>query len=108
MTDRQLVKYAREFRRGVLGKRSSFMMCAAVCLPLETILSMAGVDVTIVESHFAEVNHIWLRLPDGRILDPTADQFGLEPVYLGPLPLIYETRQARLAVALTRGVRDGE
>jgi hypothetical protein len=36
------------------------------------------------------MNHIWLRLPDGRALDATADQFNtlfpsmdLPPVYLG-------------------------
>ena len=71
-------------------------MCLAVCAPLQGFLSLAGIDTTIVEAHFAETNHVWLQLPDGRILDPTADQFGLDVVYIGPLPLSYSTRQARL------------
>ena len=31
-------------------------------------------------------NHVWLRLSDGRALNPSADRFnaGLPPVYLGP------------------------
>ena len=32
------------------------------------------------------VEHVVLELPDGRVLDVTADQFGLDPVYLGPMP----------------------
>ncbi len=97
MTDRKLKKVVTDFRAGILGGRSSFLMCAAVCLPLETYLSCCcGLHVTIETTNFAEVNHYWLRLPDGRILDPTADQFGLEPVYLGPLPEAYALRKARL------------
>ena len=38
------------------------------------------------------MNHIWIRLADGRVLDPTADQFGdYPPVYLGdPLPELHK------------------
>lgn len=96
MTDRQLKRYAASFRTGILAGRSSRMMCFAVCAPLQALLKLCGVETELVEAHFAELNHVWLRLPDGRILDPTADQFGLESVYLGPLPLIYELRQARM------------
>lgn len=94
MTDRQLVKAARDFRRGVIGRRSSRLMCFAVCAPLETLLALGGVEVRLEELQFVEVNHVVLRLGDGRILDPTADQFGLEPVYLGPMPTRYEQMQA--------------
>jgi hypothetical protein len=64
-------------------------MCAAVCYPLVTLLNMAGVKCEIVESDLGDMNHVWLKLADGRALDPTADQFnrlyrmGLPPVYLG-------------------------
>lgn len=36
-------------------------------------------------------DHIWLELSDGRVLDPTADQFplSLPPVYLGEQPMQY-------------------
>jgi hypothetical protein len=37
------------------------------------------------------MNHVWIKLTDGRALDPTADQFNvlfpamkMPPVYLGP------------------------
>lgn len=52
---------------------------------------MAGVETECVETDLGAMNHIWLRLPDGRALDPTADQFNrlfpamnLPAVYLGP------------------------
>lgn len=68
-------------------------MCLAVCLPLEGLLRAAGVEAMAEKADFPghpEVaSHMWLRLPDGRILDPTADQFGLPPVYLGELPNQY-------------------
>lgn len=34
--------------------------------------------------------HFWIELEDGNIVDATADQFGLEPVYIGPLPDNYD------------------
>lgn len=34
-------------------------------------------------------NHVFIRLADGRILDATADQFGLAPIYLGHMPAQY-------------------
>lgn len=71
-------------------------MCFAVCAPLQGLLSASGIETELEGINFPEVNHYFLRLPDGRILDPTADQFGLEPVYLGPMPLQYEARHARL------------
>lgn len=89
MTDREIIRYAASFRRGIIGKASSAMMCYAICAPLEGLLNLPGMQLE--EVHFPEINHVWLRLSDGRILDPTADQFGhgLPPVYLGPVPGIY-------------------
>jgi hypothetical protein len=90
MTDMQLKRYASQFRRGIIGRRKSDQMCFAVCAPLEGLLSLAGVDARLRKVDFMAINHCWLELPDGRILDPTADQFGLEPVYLGALPALYQ------------------
>lgn len=90
MTDRRLIRIVAGFRAGILNGRPSALMCFAVCAPLHTYLSLLGVETRMVEARFAEVNHVWLALEDGRILDPTADQFGLEPVYLGSLPRSYE------------------
>lgn len=83
------------FRSGILDGRPSRMMCFAVCAPLQAYLSMCGVETALVEAHFEECNHVWLQLPDGRILDPTADQFGFPRVYIGPVPRQYATREAR-------------
>lgn len=85
MTDTELVEFAADFREGVLGGRGSALMCAAVCMPLVTLLGLYGVEAKLMESETDACNHIWLLLADGRVLDPTADQFeGMPPVYLGP------------------------
>ena len=86
MTDPELVDFATEFRTGILDGRSSKSMCFAVCAPLASLLHLHGVETEVVESDLGETNHFWIRLADGRVLDPTADQFdkSLPPVYLGP------------------------
>lgn len=84
MTDRQLRRIALDMRRGILGARPSRDMCMAVSAPLQGLLSAVyGFETTLETVDFAETNHVWLRLPDGRVLDATADQFGREAVYLG-------------------------
>src|SRR5689334_11816299 len=89
MTDAQLIEFTAAFRDGILDGDDSWMMCAAVCYPLVTLLNMHGVKAELVETDLGECNHIWMRLADGRALDPTADQFnklfGYEypAVYLG-------------------------
>lgn len=76
MEDKQLISYCRSFREGLLGGRSSYLMCAAVCWPLVGLLEMLySVKCEAVESHLGEINHVWIKLADGRALDPTADQF---------------------------------
>lgn len=97
MTTRQLKRFVTEFREGVLAGRGPYMMCFAVCAPLQGFLSVCcGIKTELREAWFNECNHCWLELPDGRIIDPTADQFGMEPVYIGKLPLSYATRKARI------------
>ena len=103
MNDRRLRRLVQGFRDGILEGRSSEFMCFAVCAPLQAYLSLCGVETTLVEASFAEVNHVWLQLPDGRILDPTADQFGLDAVYLGGLPLAYSLGRARLRADVAEG-----
>lgn len=97
MNDDELLEFASEFREGIIdgvGGGQSDFMCAAICWPLVTILNMQGVpceSVTTdnVETDYGSCNHVWIRLADGRALDPTADQFNnvareYPPVYLGP------------------------
>lgn len=103
MKDIDLVEIAGEFRRGILGRRKSAGMCAAVCWALQSYLSvihnlaLEAVEGGVEIEGVAWCNHVWLRLSDGRVLDPTIDQFsdmlGTDPsmtVYLGePLPLVH-------------------
>lgn len=104
MTDKQLVRFATQFRKGILAGKSSASMCWAVAAPLCGLLTMVGVQTVLTEGDVTQgrqrdiTNHFWLTLEDGRILDPTADQFTdtgrkLPPVYLGPRPAWY--RQAK-------------
>ena len=90
MSDDELKQFATDFRGGILDGRSSEMTCFMVCAPLAGLLQMRGVTVAVEEGDLGFCNHFWLRLQDGRVLDPTADQFNalfslaLPPVYLGP------------------------
>ncbi len=98
MTHAELKEAALEFREGILDGRPSDSMCFAVCAAFQGFLSAcAGYEMELVEADFHFTNHVWLKLPDGNILDPTADQFGFEPVYLGPLPEQYKIWQANKA-----------
>lgn len=91
MTDAELIEVATGMRDGILNGETSEWMCAAVSWPLQSYLSVFhGFETEAVESDLGHMNHIWLRLPDGRALDATADQFNrlfpnmsLPPVYLG-------------------------
>lgn len=94
MTDRELVKFVSEFLDGKNSPGTSRGMCAAICEPLSSLLELCGVPNEVVVSDHEclpdseWMDHVWLRLADGRALDPTADQFGYAPVYLGdPLPI---------------------
>lgn len=84
------------FRKGILGKKSSHKMCFAVCAPLQGFLELMGYQVELVEGEYQNTNHYWLQLPDGNIIDPTADQFQTptgEPmpkVYIGKKPEWYK------------------
>lgn len=94
MQDAAMIEFAQKFRDGILQGRPSDFMCAAICWPLAPLLEMNGVTVAVgltgaVRTSYGSCNHVWLSLADGRVLDPTADQFNnrrrkLPPVYLGP------------------------
>lgn len=89
MTDKQIGRIAKQFRSGILKRgQTSRMMCAAVSYSLQGYLSALGEETECIEVSLENINHVFLRLMDGRILDATADQFGGPPVYLGE-PLWY-------------------
>jgi hypothetical protein len=95
MTDAELIAYVQEFRDGLLEGHGSWLACMKVCAPLATLLDICGVQTemmtSVVENDAGDgCNHVFLRLADGRVLDPTSDQFNgfgfptMPPVYLGP------------------------
>ncbi len=90
MTDRQLKSVARQFRKGILHNRASAMFCYMVCAPLAGMLeSVYGLKCELEEGDFGDCNHVWIKLADGRILDPTADQFNSTNHADAPLPEVY-------------------
>jgi hypothetical protein len=97
MTERDLTRVARDMRQAIVngvGAGDPTDLYFAICAPLQGWLAFMGLDLELVEADFGWTNHCWLALPDGRILDPTADQFArhgveLPAVYLGPLPDAY-------------------
>ena len=100
MSDKELLKITSSFTKGVMGTREPTGMCFMVCSSLQGYLSICDLDVDLVEGEIKVgkdvYNHFWLRLPDGRILDPTASQFnvlnGVEmpKIYLGDKPEWYK------------------
>lgn len=95
--DATLLEIATEFRDAIVGTGASTNRCGMVCYPLADYLAFLGVDVVLHESWVGRMNHVWLLLPDGRVLDPTADQFdaSLPPVYLGPHLSMHRRRTPR-------------
>ena len=86
-----LLFFVEEFRDGLLGERSSDMMCGAVSMPLQALLYLYGVKTELMQGLYesGDRNHLWLECEDGTVIDPTADQFGGPKVYIGPVTGIY-------------------
>lgn len=89
-TDSQLKTMCREFRKGMIGRMSSEGRCAMISWALQGFLSFAiRLDTQVYESEVGDWNHLYLVLPDGRVIDCTADQFNKRmkkrypQVYLG-------------------------
>ena len=97
MTDEELTRYATHFRNAILRGGPSAWMCAAISAPLCAALATFGVQSRLLESDLGDCNHVFLQLTDGRVLDPTADQFNwcspapLPPVYLGLPETIHQS-----------------
>ena len=102
MTDKQLIKITTQFTKGIIGKRNKTDgYCFMVSAALQSYLNLLhGMRCELIEGEIrpnkgAAWNHFWLELEDGRILDPTADQFK-DPdgsdrpmVYIGKKPKWY-------------------
>lgn len=93
-SDAEIIECATEFRNSMLDGASSDMQCFTVSFALSGWLSFAlGLDTRMWESDLGYIEHVWLKLPDGRCLDATADQLNkrkrgkpFPPVYLGHVP----------------------
>ena len=96
---RKLIKIAKEFSAGVLDGKPSADMCFAVSYVLGGYLKFMGYVVDMQQAFIdcsdAEIEHWYLILPDGLILDCTADQFNeklnkkMPMVYIGKKPSWY-------------------
>jgi hypothetical protein len=87
MTDAQILKFATAFREGILDGRPSFLMCAAISRPLASLLRLHGLDCEVAEGENGAGGHTWIKLADGRVLDPSADQYNF-PCFK-QYPLVY-------------------
>ena len=101
--DRKLRRIVSEFRKGIIGDKNSRNYCYMIAAPLEGYLNLIGYQCHLVTQGTVTVDdtyhqHVWLELPDHRIIDPTADQFPspdgkkMPEVYIGRLPSWYEER----------------
>lgn len=97
MKDRELISLCLKFRNGVLGKKSSWGQCYVVAAPLQGYLNILLNKTYELQLGYVTIgcditNHYWLELGDGRILDPTADQFNdvlgktMPKIYIGERP----------------------
>lgn len=72
----EIINIAAGFRKGLLKKRQSKAMCFFICVPLQAYLSISGFETELIEGEIKTEEGIWnhylLKLPDERILDPTA------------------------------------
>lgn len=96
MKDKQLLRFATHFRTGLIGKGDASMRCFMVSAPLATLLEAHGVKNRLVEGRVGYCGHYWLELADGRVLDPTADQFNHLRHADAPLPKVYLGRRTAI------------
>ncbi len=76
LTDRDLKVTCREFRKGMIARMSSKGKCAMISWALQGFLSTVyKLNTKVYQGDVGNWNHLWLVMPDGRVIDCTADQF---------------------------------
>lgn len=98
MSNKELLKIATGFRKGMLNKRKSKDWCVAVSLPLAGYLNFCGINCSTTDGMIGNYQHCWITLGNGTIIDATADQFkkpdksDMPPVYIGNKPSWYKVQ----------------
>ncbi len=93
---KELLHEVTEFRSGLLDGREPGNMCFAVSAALEGYLNFVGYPCEMVSGEVSGDEHFWIVLPDGTIIDATANQFSqpdgkpMPEVYIGNLPEWYQ------------------
>lgn len=99
MNEQEIKEFALEFREGLLGNKSSHLMCWVVTQHLSFLLKEIGINNEIVRFDIDSnrsvepldcevIEHYCIKIGE-KILDPTADQFGLDKVFFGHKPIWY-------------------
>lgn len=88
-----LKRIALEYRESVLNGDSSKNMCWVITQPLSLLLTEEyGIENEIVKydvyTGLSVTEHFCIKI-GRKILDATADQFGLEKIYYGSRPVWY-------------------
>jgi hypothetical protein len=100
-SDQGLLIITSKFKKGIVkAPDDTRPYSCLVCQPLVGFLEVCGYKTTYIEGELwikqTIWNHCWLELEDGRILDPTADQFNdyidhvMPGIYIGKKPTYYE------------------
>ena len=106
MTDKELYRLVAGFTKGFLGKENSESKCFMICWPLQTYLSFCGVKTELISGEVSSDKHLWghywLKLMDGRIIDPTCDQFNIDggvkmpKIFIGEKPDYYRINEINI------------
>lgn len=105
---KEIEKIVSRFAKGIIGRRKPDQMCFAVCAPLQVFLDLCGFRTELIEGEIylddeTVWQHYWLKMEDGTIIDPTADQFqkpngeDMPRTYIGPLPDWYFIKEKETA-----------
>lgn len=98
MNDKEILKFVKSFRKGILGGREPNDMCYLVCAPLSNLLQLMGVKCELWKCEVSQEEGIFVHfaiLYNGKIIDPTASQFKdingkkYPDVYFGDVPSNY-------------------
>jgi hypothetical protein len=96
MSNEDIKKLAKHFTAGLLQGKSTVDMCYIVCSPLVSYLNFCGIECSLTEGELNGIyHHFWITLSDGRIIDPTANQFGLLNVWARKQPSYYKAYTAK-------------